>query len=105
MQPLMKWESNKYHIFRVCVYSLRCAACNAHAPYCHLWPAPLYNSFPRYLINGTVFEKKLLKIRGVFRVSIQFSSEIFPVLGKTERGMFINVCRSSGKVPVILVRF
>ena len=31
--------------------------CNAHAPYCHLWPVPLYKAFPHYLINGTIFEK------------------------------------------------
>ena len=28
---------------------------NAHAPYCHLWPARLYNIFPHYLINGNIF--------------------------------------------------
>ena len=33
-------------------------ACNAHAPYCHLWPARLNNIFPHYLINGEIFEKK-----------------------------------------------
>ena len=27
----------------MCVSSFRCPARNAHAPYCHLWPAPLYN--------------------------------------------------------------
>jgi len=43
----------------VCVCSLKYPACNAHAPpYCYLWPAPLYNIFPHYLINGTIFEKK-----------------------------------------------
>jgi hypothetical protein len=32
----------------VCMYvcSLSYPACNAHAPYCHLSPAPLYNIFP-----------------------------------------------------------
>ena len=30
----------------LCVCSLRCTACNAHAPHCHLWPATLYNFFP-----------------------------------------------------------
>jgi len=25
-----------------CICSLRYPACRAHAPYCHLWPAPLY---------------------------------------------------------------
>jgi hypothetical protein len=29
----------------VCVCSLRYPECNAHAPYCHLWPAPLCISF------------------------------------------------------------
>jgi len=32
------------------VSSLRYPACNAHVPYCHLWPAWLYNIFPHYLI-------------------------------------------------------
>jgi len=26
--------------------------------YCHLWPAPLCNIFPQYLINGMIFLKK-----------------------------------------------
>jgi hypothetical protein len=42
----------------VCVWSLRYPACNAHSPYCHLWPAPPYSIFPHYLINGTIFEKE-----------------------------------------------
>ena len=37
--------------------SFSCPVCNACEPYCHLWPAPLYNIFPHYLINGTIFEK------------------------------------------------
>jgi hypothetical protein len=36
---------------------------NEHAPYCHLWPVRLYNIFPRYLINGTIFGKELLNIK------------------------------------------
>ena len=38
---------------RVCILSY--SACNAHAPCCHLWPAPLYNIFPHFVINGTIF--------------------------------------------------
>ena len=57
-EPLLSWKSNKYYTFGVCVCSLRYPARNAHAPYCHLWPAPLYNIFPHYLINGTIFGKK-----------------------------------------------
>jgi len=39
-------ENKKYYIFRECVFSLRYPACNAHEPYCHLWPVQLYNNFP-----------------------------------------------------------
>ena len=48
----------KYYILRVYVCSLGYPACNAHATYCHLWPARLYNIFPHYPINGTIFGKK-----------------------------------------------
>ena len=39
------------YIFWLCICSLRQSAWSAHAPYCHLWPARLYNIFPHYLIN------------------------------------------------------
>jgi hypothetical protein len=45
MQPLLQWKCNNYFIFKLCVCSLRYAARNAHAPYCHLWPVGLYNIF------------------------------------------------------------
>jgi len=48
------------HNLSVCICSLRYPACNAHAPYCHLWPAPLYNIFPHCLINGTILVKTLV---------------------------------------------
>jgi hypothetical protein len=60
-------KSSNYYILWVCVCSLRYPACNAHAPYCHLWPAQVYNIFPHYLINDTIFRrKKLLQIKCVF---------------------------------------
>jgi hypothetical protein len=55
----------------VCVCSLRYPEYNSHAPYCHLWPAKLYNIFPHYLTNGTIFEKQLLNIKCVFLFSLQ----------------------------------
>jgi hypothetical protein len=60
-QQLLQWKSNKYYIFSVCVWSIRHQACNAHAPCYRLWPARLYNIFPPYLINGTIFVKKFMK--------------------------------------------
>ena len=41
----------------VSVCSVRYPALNAHALYCHLWPASRYNIFPHYLINGAIFER------------------------------------------------
>jgi hypothetical protein len=43
------------HIPSVC--SPRYPACNAHAPYYRLLPAPLEKIFPHYFIKGTIFEK------------------------------------------------
>jgi hypothetical protein len=55
---------------------IRYPTCNAHAPYYHLWPAPLY-IFPHDLINHTNFGKKLSIIKCVFWVSLQLLSETF----------------------------
>ena len=49
------------NIFRVCICSLTHPAGNAHAPYCHLWPAHLYTIFQHRLINGTILERKIEK--------------------------------------------
>jgi len=58
VQPLLQWKSNEYcTIWKLCICSLRYSACSAQAPYCHLWPAPLYCIILPLLINGTMFEK------------------------------------------------
>ena len=44
----------------VCVCILSYPACNANAPYCRLWPNPLYNIFLHYLRNVIIFVKKTL---------------------------------------------
>ena len=84
-------KANKYCIFCmcvcvcVCVCSLNCPACNAHAPYCHLRSVRLYNIFPHYLTNGTIFEKKVIEHKSVIRLSLQL--ETFLILRRTERHM------------------
>jgi len=49
-----------------CVFVACYPPCNAHAPYYNLCPDQLYNIFPHYLINGTIFGKKLLNTKCVF---------------------------------------
>ena len=56
-------ESNTNYIFRGCVCSFRYPACNAHGPYCRLWPAWLYNIFSHYLIRSTIFERTFLSTK------------------------------------------
>ena len=49
--------------------------------------------------------KKLLNIKRLFRFSLQLLSETFFVLRRLERNMIKNICWSSRKVAVIIVRF
>jgi hypothetical protein len=77
---LVSWESWNclvpilliLSIVCVCVCNLRYQTCNVHAPYCHLWPVRLYNIFPHYLINGTIFQRTLVNMWTVFGFSLQF---------------------------------
>jgi hypothetical protein len=61
-------EQKVLNILSVCVCSLSYPACKAHASYyiviCGL--SGSIHIFPHYLINGTIFGKKLLNIKCVF---------------------------------------
>jgi hypothetical protein len=78
-------------------------ACNAYAPHCHLWPAPLYNIFPHYLINDTNFGIKCIEHKMCFDFLYNFCLKHFS--RRNERDNIKSVYRSSCKEPVILVRF
>jgi hypothetical protein len=82
----------------VCMCSLSFPAFNAHSPYCHLWPAPLYNIFPHYLIKGTIFEKKSYWTTNIVRFPLQILSETVHILRRNGRYMFKDVYCSSCKV-------
>ena len=81
---------------------------NACALLCfHLWPVWLYEIFPLFLINGTIFKKKKV-IEHVlcvfFLFFLQILSATFLIL-TTERDMINNDYGSSCKVPIILSDF
>jgi len=65
-----------------------------------MWTVRLYNIFPHYIINGMIFEEKLLNIKCVFRVSLQLLSETFLIVRRNERDMIENV-----KHPLFLSDF
>ena len=62
-------------------------------------------NFSHYLINGTIFDKKLLGIKCVFWFSLRLLSETFFILRRPERHLIENVYWSSCKVSFIPVRF
>jgi len=96
----MRWKSNKYYIFWVCVCSLRYPACNEHAPHCHLWPVQLYNIFPHYLIESTN-KRKLLNTNCVLWFSLWLLSEKSLILIRSKQDIIICVYSSSCKVFII----
>ena len=74
-----------------------------HNVICGLSGSTIY--FHKYLINGTIFEKKIFNIKCVFWCSLRCLFEKFLILRRTERRMIIYVCWYLRKVAVILVRF
>ena len=77
------------HNLSMCICSLRYPSCNAHAPYCHLWSAPLYNTFSTCSHKRQHFRGggKLLSTKCVFWLSLKRVSEIFLILRINERYM------------------
>ena len=62
-------------------------------------------NFSHYLINGKIFEKKLLNKKCVFLFSLQVLSKTFLILRIIQRDIIINVKKCSCEVSVILVGF
>ena len=97
-------ENHEYYTTWVnYICSLRYPACNAHAPYCHLRPAPFYKIFPHYLINGTILEKKiLLNMKCVFWFFLQLLSATFLILSRTDCDMIKMYIGQHIKYPLFL---
>jgi hypothetical protein len=68
-----------------------------------MWPAPFYNIFPHYFINGMIFEN-LLNIKCVFWFSLQIYLKYFSFYEEMSM-MWSYVYRYSRNVPVIFVMF
>jgi len=90
----------------MCVCSHRYPACNVHASYCHLWPVRLYIIFPHYVINGKIFETKILDLKCVFFLfSLQLLSETFLILRRTDQDKIKNIYWYFVKYPLFLSDF
>jgi hypothetical protein len=83
------------------------ATCNAHTPYCHLWPLWFQHIFPHYLITSTIFGggKKLLNIKLYFDFLYNFYFKHLPILRRIQRTIFINIKTFLVKYPLFLPDF
>jgi hypothetical protein len=64
----------------------------------HLWLAQMCCIFC-YHLNVQILRKTVFNMEHVFRFSPLLLSETFPVPGKIQQDVFINIARSSCKVP------
>jgi hypothetical protein len=89
----------------MCVFSLIQPASKAHSPY-HIVISGLSGStvFPHIISQTHDFrKKKLFNMERVLLFSLQLLSKTFPILTRIQRGIIINVHRSSIEVPVYFV--
>jgi hypothetical protein len=72
---------------------------------CHLLTVRFYNIFSRFLINGTIFEKKIIELKTCVLIFSKIVYGLFDILSKICRDKMVNVYWSSCEVTVIFVRF
>jgi len=73
--------------------------------YCQLWPVQLNSIFSHYLINGTIFRKRVIEHE---MCVLSFSTTFVWNISHSKKNPArynVNVHSSSCMVPVILVRF
>jgi hypothetical protein len=106
MQLLLPWKSNNYCTLRMCDCNHMHPPCNAHAPYCHLWPARLCNISTLSRKRHDFRRKILLRIKCAFWFTLQLLSETLLILRRNEQDMILkNVRWCSCKVAINFVRF
>jgi hypothetical protein len=72
--------------------------------YSHLWPLWLYHIFSHYLLNGTLFEKKVIQHKMCVLIFSTILSETLLKLRIIQRYTTTYEHRPSYKLPAILVR-
>jgi hypothetical protein len=84
-----------FRILIVCVYSITYPTRKVRAPHCHLWPVCFDRIFPHYLIDGTIFGKKVLEPQMFIFIFSTTLSQIFLILARNERHIITHVNRSA----------
>jgi len=104
VQLFLQWETHTFYIFREYVCSLRYPACNAHAPYCHLWPARPYNIFLIASDTAPLKKKSVIEHKICVILSTTFVG-IFLGLRRNDRDILKNVTGLHVKYPLFLFDF
>jgi len=66
--------------------------CNAHVPYCLLWPSQFSSISPHYFTNDTIFEEKKTLLNTIWVSSFsKILCGTFSILRGTERVITENV--------------
>jgi hypothetical protein len=103
---MFPWKNNTFYILWVCVHSCSSyPSCKVHLFFTMLCGLALQFFFFTLSQKQHNFQKNVLNIKCLFLFSLQLTSEISSILRRIRLAIFIIICRSSCKVPVILFRF
>ena len=112
VQPLLQWKRNECYTTWVCICSLTYPACNAHAPYFQVWPAPARQYFStlsykwQHLGGGELFNIKCVFFFNIL-LTVRLNIYIFININQLDALNFIirlfqastcfeHMCSSSG---------
>ena len=101
-QPLLQWKSNKYYILCVfVVLVVRHVMRLRHIVTCNLYGCIIFFHIAH---KRDDIQKKSVEHKMFVLTFCTYLSETLLIIGRNERGIAINVHRSSCKAPTILVR-